>query len=189
MNTTGKTQGNWLLIMLVSLVILAFNQGAITLQDDSYDGRTDTLYTLADNRPPKVIPFRNKGQQRQVDYIYQWAAVAERESKECGVPMSVILAQAVLESASGTSWAARSKHNHFGIKSGAWYKRYNSAETCWADYSRVLNLKQYEPLRDSCKTPYQWACGLEKVYAEKKGYAGSLIEIIKKYDLCDYDLR
>lgn len=64
---------------------------------------------------------REKRQQENLksnlkDYIRQYAAEAVNQMVEFKIPASVILAQAIFESGSGTSELAKSSKNHFGIK-------------------------------------------------------------------------
>lgn len=57
-----------------------------------------------------------KAADRPLGYIdtYKWSAI--REMIRSGVPVSITLAQGILESASGQSSLARNTKNHFGIK-------------------------------------------------------------------------
>jgi tellurite resistance protein len=54
--------------------------------------------------------------QEQEDFIRRVARGAQRGFKEFGVPASVTIAQAILESAWGTSGLSRKANNYFGIK-------------------------------------------------------------------------
>ena len=51
-----------------------------------------------------------------IAYITQYKAIAMKEMKRTGVPASITLAQAILESNSGESNLAKNHNNHFGIK-------------------------------------------------------------------------
>ena len=51
-----------------------------------------------------------------IAYIAQYKAIAMKEMKRTGVPASITLAQAILESNSGESNLAKNHNNHFGIK-------------------------------------------------------------------------
>ena len=56
-----------------------------------------------------------------LQYIDQYAPAAIDQMNRYGIPASITLAQALLESAAGTSYLAIHANNHFGIKvSGNW---------------------------------------------------------------------
>ncbi len=59
---------------------------------------------------------RLKAAGRPLDYIDQYKLAAIREMLRSGIPVSITLAQGILESASGTSALAKRTNNHFGIK-------------------------------------------------------------------------
>ena len=50
------------------------------------------------------------------EYASKYAPEACEQMKRYGIPASVILAQAILESSNGQSQLARNENNHFGIK-------------------------------------------------------------------------
>ena len=49
-------------------------------------------------------------------YAAQYAEEAKEQMRMYGIPASVILAQAILESSNGQSRLALNENNHFGIK-------------------------------------------------------------------------
>ena len=53
-------------------------------------------------------------------YAAQYAEEAKEQMRMYGIPASVILAQAILESSNGQSQLSRECNNHFGIKSHGW---------------------------------------------------------------------
>ena len=56
-------------------------------------------------------------------YAAQYAEEAKEQMRMYGIPASVILAQAILESSNGQSQLSRECNNHFGIKATAsWLK-------------------------------------------------------------------
>lgn len=139
-------------------------------------------------------------------YINRYAPMAVDQMERYGVPASITLAQGLLESRAGTSRLATEGNNHFGIKCGsAWHGRYmlmtddapnekfrvyrNAAES-YEDHSRFLRQNQrYASLFDLRLTDYKgWARGLKRAgYATSPTYANSLIDIIERYELHDYD--
>ena len=72
-------------------------------------------------------------------YIERYKDVAMEEMIRAGVPASIKLGQAILESNAGRSELARKSNNHFGIKCGsAWTGETHSHED--DDYDEFGNL-------------------------------------------------
>ncbi len=125
--------------------------------------------------------------------------------RKYGVPASITLAQGILESGSGKSKLATEANNHFGIKchdtwSGATmhidddapnecFRKYKSVEQSFEDHSVFLKKPRYEELFALEITDYKgWAQGLKKCgYATSPTYAKSLIDLIEKYELTQFD--
>jgi LysM repeat protein len=135
-------------------------------------------------------------------YIQKYASVAIREMNRSGVPVSITLAQGILESESGNSDLASKSNNHFGIKcksnwegakvyhnddeKGECFRKYDNVEQSYIDHSDFLKANtRYAFLFDLDKDDYHgWAKGLKKAgYATNPVYAQKLIEIIEKYEL------
>ena len=53
-----------------------------------------------------------------LDYIERYRGIAIDEMNRVGIPASIKMAQAILESNSGRSTLAQESNNHFGIKCG-----------------------------------------------------------------------
>ena len=53
-----------------------------------------------------------------INYISQYKQIAVSEMQRTGIPASIKMAQALLESGAGRSTLAREANNHFGIKCG-----------------------------------------------------------------------
>jgi hypothetical protein len=145
----------------------------------------------------------------QEKYIEQFKYVAISEMKRTGVPASIKMAQALLESQSGQSILATSANNHFGIKcKSTWtgeiyyhkdddldsngvlvescFRSYSSAVDSYKDHSDFLvNRGRYKELFNLPKTDYVgWAHGLKKCgYATDPSYADRLVRIIQRYNL------
>lgn len=127
-----------------------------------------------------------------ITYITKHAVIAKAEMCRIGIPASITLAQAMLESDCGSSSLAQKKHNHFGVKNknGRGYKMYSSIVQSFVDHSRILkHNKCYAPLFRLKKTDYKgWAMGLHQYgYASDPHYARKLIHYIEQYDLDQYD--
>lgn len=138
-------------------------------------------------------------------YISQYKDIAIQEMNKYGIPASIKLAQALLESGSGNSTLARQANNHFGIKcSSGWtgrrvlkddddvddcFRVYSHAEESFRDHSEFLLRKRYSTLFELNKNDYAgWARGLKQAgYATNPRYAELLISLIERYQLYQYD--
>jgi LysM repeat protein len=129
-----------------------------------------------------------------------------KEMKRTGVPASITLAQAIVESNSGESNLAKKHNNHFGIKCKSdWtgakayqdddakqecFRAYEAAELSFKDHSNFLkNRPNYvdlfllDPVDDTA-----WAYGLKKAgYATAADYPKKLLKIIDDYELAQYN--
>ncbi len=140
------------------------------------------------------------------NYIAKYKDLAILEMKRTGVPASISLAQALIESESGNGLLARKSNNHFGIKcSKRWngkkvkhdddkkneyFRAYTSVYLSYIDHSNFLkNKKLYANLFKLNIYDYEsWAYGLKKAgYATDKNYDKKIILNIKKYNLYVYD--
>ncbi|MES2811989.1 MAG: glucosaminidase domain-containing protein [Bacteroidota bacterium] len=139
-------------------------------------------------------------------YINQYKDVAKSNMKKYGVPASITLAQAILESGAGTGTLCRVANNHFGIKCHKeWtgetvrhdddaaqecFRKYDNPFLSYADYSMFLTSRPwYNPLFKLEKNDYKgWAYGLKKSgYATDPKYPEKLIGIINRYQLQRFD--
>lgn len=139
-------------------------------------------------------------------YIQQYAKEAVNQMVEFRIPASVILAQAIFESGSGTSELALSSNNHFGIKcQGIWlgdtivrnddalnecFRKYEKVEDSYRDHSLFLvSRKRYTNLFALSILDYRsWCLGLKKTgYATYPHYAEDLIKIIEEQHLYELD--
>ncbi len=142
------------------------------------------------------------------EYINLYKHTAIQEMDRTGIPASITMAQAILESESGNSRLAQKANNHFGIKchndwNGATirhdddrrnecFRKYNSPEESFQDHSKFLQKgKRYRFLFNYEPTDYKkWARGLKKAgYATNPQYANKLIELIDRHDLHQLDLK
>ena len=117
---------------------------------------------------------------------------------------SVMIAQAIAESESGSSALSKSpNYNLFGMEGdyhgdsvsvkeqddkSADYKKYPSYEAALQDYVDLLSGKDYAPARKPTAKSYADACDyLEGTYSDSKSYSEDLQELISAYDLTRYD--
>jgi len=152
-----------------------------------------------------LTPFSASFAQSPEAYIQKYSSIAQEEMRKYGVPASITLAQGILESGSGKSKLAAEANNHFGIKchdtwNGATmhldddapnecFRKYKSVEQSFEDHSVFLKKPRYEELFLLEITDYKgWAQGLKKCgYATSSTYAKSLIDLIEKYELTQFD--
>ncbi|MCC6725533.1 MAG: LysM peptidoglycan-binding domain-containing protein [Saprospiraceae bacterium] len=149
-------------------------------------------------------------------YVDKYKKLAVKEMNRAGIPASIKVAQALLESGAGNSELARKANNHFGVKchsdwTGKTYEleddEYddfgNIKKSCFRKYKNVEDsyIAHSEFLRDPRKanrygflfrldiTDYKrWARGLKTAgYATAGNYDNQLIKIIETYELYQYD--
>lgn len=151
------------------------------------------------------ITFSQRIYTRQ-EYIEMYRELAVMEMQRTGVPASITLAQACLESANGNSELSRKSNNHFGIKcKTTWtgkrayhdddernecFRKYNSVEESFIDHSNFLSANtRYAGLFKLKITDYKgWAHGLKRAgYATNPRYAEELIRIVEENKLYLYD--
>jgi len=148
-----------------------------------------------------------------LSYIEQYKYIAIDEMERSGIPASVIMAQAIVETNAGTSNLARKSNNHFGIKCKEYwtgdsyyspdddkdangkivpscFRQYDSVMDSYKDHSDFLmQTEHYQGLFGYDKTEYiQWAKGLQLCgYATDPDYADKLIKTIRLYGLDELD--
>ena len=140
------------------------------------------------------------------DYINKYKGIAISEMNRTGIPASITLAQAIVESGSGESNLAKQANNHFGIKCKTeWtgekmykdddmknecFRVYENADSSFIDHSNFLKYRPYyaslfelDPVDDTA-----WAYGLKKAgYATEKDYPTILLQVIDMYELSQYN--
>ena len=141
-------------------------------------------------------------------FINNYAGLAIEEMMRSGIPASLTLAQAALESNWGKGRIALEGNNFFGIKChNGWagqcvqeqddevlpssFRIYNSVEESFRDRSKfLLSNQRYKPLFQLPATDYrEWAYGLKRCgYATDEQYPEKLIRIIEENNLALYDL-
>jgi LysM repeat protein len=139
------------------------------------------------------------------EYTERWKDEAINQMNTYGIPASITLAQAMLESGDGNSPLAKYANNHFGIKCHEWtgetfiidddkknecFRKYENAEESYTDHSLFLkNRDRYANLFTLSVTDYKgWAHGLKKAgYATNPQYAYLLIQLIEENNLSKYD--
>lgn len=147
------------------------------------------------------------------DFINAVKDAAITADRQYGIPASLTIAQAILESGWGASGLASAYYNLFGIKAtpswtgrsvnlntkeyrnGAyedtkdWFRAYDSWAGSIADHTKVLLQDRYAPVRAA--KDYKGACKQIQAcgYATSPIYADSLIRLIDRYNLNQYDVQ
>src|SRR5436305_1733918 len=179
---------------------------------DSYvRGATTTLSTCP-------TPAGPNGTMTAVQFVAAAVAPAQQGQREFRVPASVTIAQAILESGWGKSGLTSNDRNFFGIKcfngvtgpiangchtyataecepvclpTTASFRTYASATDSFRDHGRFLTTNsRYRPAfaytTDANRFIYEvWKAG----YATSPTYATTVIALMTRYNLYQYDLR
>jgi hypothetical protein len=143
---------------------------------------------------------------RNFEYVETYSLAAVEQMLTHGIPASVTMAQAILESRSGSSELARRSNNHFGIKChiewggdtilqsddtlGECFRRYESTADSYTDHSLfLLSRSRYAHLFQLDVRDYAgWCYGLKNAgYATFPEYAEVLINLITSLNLHELD--
>jgi flagellum-specific peptidoglycan hydrolase FlgJ len=183
----------------------------------------DTVQAPADKSDEQVAAVVNTasvhklpalGNTPQEQFISSIADAAVESADRTGVPASVTIAQAILESYWGSSRLAREAHNYFGIKAQT---RGGSAGSIWFDVWEVIGgrnvmqsqaFRAYNSIAESFvdhglffvenpryaaaiaarDDPRRFAREINRAgYATDPSYASKLIGLMDRYDLYRYD--
>ncbi len=136
------------------------------------------------------------------DYIDKFSNASVTEMDKFGIPASITMAQAIIESRSGSSILAVKNNNHFGIKCFSkscpnghcsnhtddhhkdFFRIYKGSQESWREHSNFLMKNSYKKLLKYGKDYKAWARGLREYgYATDVNYDRKLIAIIERYEL------
>ena len=138
------------------------------------------------------------------NYLKKYGPIAGEEQEKYGIPISITLAQGLLESNAGDSRLAKESNNHFGIKCRSkckgctcrnyhdddiydMFRVFKSPKDSYREHSILLNSARYKHLKALGNDYKKWAHGLKKAgYATDKKYAEKLIKIIEGLKLYQY---
>jgi flagellum-specific peptidoglycan hydrolase FlgJ len=139
-------------------------------------------------------------------YIEHFSETAVGEMDKFGIPASISMAQAIIESRSGTSTLATRNNNHFGVKCFSktcpeghcnnftddhhkdFFRKYPGPWESWREHSQFLMKNSYRRLLKHGKNYRAWAVGLREIgYATDPTYDKKLISVIERYDLYKLD--
>ena len=142
------------------------------------------------------------------EYIERYQILAIEEMNRSGIPASIKMAQACLESSNGNSVLSKMSNNHFGIKcKSTWtgktvkydddeknecFRKYNTVEESYIDHTNFLmaNPRYFSLFQLNHDDYVGWAHGLKKAgYATAGDYAQRLIKIIEENQLYRLDYK
>lgn len=152
--------------------------------------------------------------QAKQEFIDKYKEIAIQQQLKYGIPASITLSQAILESSYGTSRQAKECNNFFGVKKGeSWkgdtkdylddhdkpepFRKYSNPEQSFEDHSKILTVNNGQ-VAQKCKkisaTNYQgWAHAIAySGYCNLKGsatYEKKLLGEISDYNLHSIDLE
>lgn len=133
-------------------------------------------------------------------FLKRFAAVAHSERKKFGIPASVILACAYVNSNAGQAEVSQKANNFFALPCGDdWegetlkvkgdcVRRYETAWASFRDFSIFLSSQEwFGSLKKSAdKNGLKWA---EKLGAEGVSNASAMKKVIEEFDLLELDAR
>lgn len=212
----------WLKIALVALVAyvllqkdMQFNlalkapMGVFADEEDQTEqgqARTTSLSEQSLNNPYAPLASDELHVRKAKAFIRKYAATAVDEMHQFGIPASIKMAQALIESRAGESKLALNNLNFFGLKCFSrrcakghctnafddhhkdFFRKFKSDWESWRAHSKLLQGKRYSGLKQHGKDYKAWAKGLKTAgYATDKNYHNKLINTIEKYKLYKLD--
>jgi LysM repeat protein len=162
----------------------------------------------------KPLPYPSGATADQARFILSVAESARASHRDSGVPASVSIAQAILESFWGSSRLSREHNNYFGIKAKerpgtagvAWFnvwevigganviqrepfRAYNSMRDSFVDHARFFHQnRRYAAAMAARADPRQFAREINRAgYATDPAYAPKLIGLMDRFNLYVYD--
>jgi flagellum-specific peptidoglycan hydrolase FlgJ len=148
----------------------------------------------------------------QDDFITRIAPAAQLSQARTGVPASITLAQAILESGWGQSRLSKQGNNFFGIKARrdedyaefatiefekgvaqkqrARFRRFQSEAQCFEAHAKLLStLPRYALAMGACDAPEVFAARIQEGgYSTDPKYAVKLMSLVTRYNLTRFDL-
>ena len=217
-------------LLLLVLFFVSCNTNKSVIQTTKKDSKSNSSVVSSNRKPAingsvenksKAKPDQNYSPNTQIleatsrvkvtndmilDYIETYKDVAQSNMKKYGIPASIILGQAILESGAGTAPLSEQANNHFGIKCHKdWlgesikydddsiaecFRKYNNASDSFRDHALFLTKgSRYSSLFKLSKTDYKaWAKGLKEAgYATDVQYPTKLIGLIERFQLYKFD--
>lgn len=149
----------------------------------------------------------------QLAFISRIAPGAQQSAAQFGVPASVTIAQAILESSWGQSKLSTDALNYFGIKARraddyaefettedvkgaqtqelARFRKFKSVPQCFSAHAELLSgADRYRAAMAEADDPFVFAARLAECgYSTDPGYANKLAQLITEFRLTGYDVK
>ena len=132
-------------------------------------------------------------------YIARYDSLAIEVLNNYGIPASIILGIALVESAAGTSKLCRINHNHFGVKgrvkskktkSGytSSYRSFDSDEDAYLYIGKLISSRKYYPALKGNMDYMKWLKAIKASgYARSSSWIPHIDMMIKRYNLVRFD--
>lgn len=176
------------------------SNSATTIHSNSQKANSESTVVLEATTSVKVTT------KLVLEYIETYKEIAKNNMIQNGIPASITLGQAILESGAGTGPLSAQANNHFGIKchkewsgpsirytddeENECFRKYNDPSESFRDHSFFLTSRpRYADLFKLNKDDYKmWAKGLKAAgYATDPKYPDKLISLIERYELQRFD--
>jgi|AntRauTorckE5430_2_1112549.scaffolds.fasta_scaffold05709_4 flagellum-specific peptidoglycan hydrolase FlgJ len=154
--------------------------------DREAEGQTEQMslaQPISFKNQPSVTPAPDLHKVKA--YIQRFAKIAKAEQDRYGIPASLKMAQAILESQAGHSATVRERHNHFGAPLAN--RVFDSAWENWRAHSLLL-VRYFPDLSEQKASAVEWAAALQQSdLVSDKNYANKLTATIRQFDLDELD--
>ena len=189
---------------------MAFNSPFSIFTDDENTGNEyakATTFSALESNPYAPVSAKTLQEKKALAFINKYKETAITEMKKFGIPASIKMAQALIESRAGESRLAVNNNNYFGMKCFSskckkghctnatddhhkdFFRKYKSVQDSWRAHSSLISQGRYASLSQYGSDYKKWATGLKKAgYATDKNYANKLINTIEKYRLYQLDM-
>lgn len=136
--------------------------------------------------------FEETSQSQKVAFVKRFGKVAKDEQIKFGIPASVILAEAMIQSSVGTRDLSLNQNNFFALPCGKHWKGkeitegsecfrvYASAWDSFRDHSNFLIQSIGNPNTKDYKI---WIAAIVENFGTKEDYAELLVQVIEQYEL------
>lgn len=150
----------------------------------------------------KVSALRGVNQAEIDAFLNRFMPIAQAEHEKYNIPISIILANALLQSKAGTNPLAQAQYNYFALpcsanwkgtlhwQNGNCYRQYEKAWTSFRDHSLYLTTGPNVNLLQLGNDYKAWAKAIEALdYSPIPRLANQLIEVIQKLNLQQLDVE
>ncbi len=132
-------------------------------------------------------------------YIAKFDTLAIEVLNKYGIPASIILGIALVESAAGTSKLCQINHNHFGVKgrvkskktkSGytTSYRSFDTDEDSYLYIGKLISGRKYYPALKGNMDYMKWLKAIKASgYAKSSSWIPHIDQMIKRYNLVRFD--